>query len=126
MTEYEPSPILPIGSGEKSLAQSLVQKQEVNLWHRPEDPFSHPIQGELNETSKLLAKITRKIKRNKLTGEVVETSSDWSVEIIGSVNHVVRFRALADLQYIVPKENRINKLTEALNVGNGKNKIKKK
>lgn len=115
MTEYEPSPILPIGSkkflcieypgvvkrpkraiktlgGEKSLAQSLVQKQEVNLWHRPEDPFSHPIQGELNETSKLLAKITRKIKRNKLTGEVVETSSDWSVEIIGSVNHVVRFR----------------------------------
>lgn len=34
--------------------------------------------------------------------------------------------ALADLQYIVPKENRINKLTEALNVGNGKNKIKKK
>ncbi|CEJ02332.1 hypothetical protein RMCBS344292_16339 [Rhizopus microsporus] len=144
MPDYEPSPLIPIGDkkfldieypgivkrtkraiktlgGEKALAQSLANKTQVNLRFRPEDPFSHPIHGDIIPTSKLLAKVTRRVKRNKKTGQVEETDDDWRTEIVGSVTHSVRFRALADLQHIVPNTDRIRKLTQSLVTGNVQN-----
>lgn len=117
MPDYEPSPLIPIGDkkfldieypgivkrtkraiktlgDEKALAQSLANKTQVNLRFRPEDPFSHPIHGDIIPTSKLLAKVTRRVKRNKKTGQVEETDDDWRTEIVGSVTHSVRFRGI--------------------------------
>jgi general transcription factor 3C polypeptide 5 (transcription factor C subunit 1) len=127
MPNYEPSPLLPIGDkkflsveypgvvrrtkraiktlgGEKALARSLALNSQVDLWYRPEDTFSHPIHGDVIPTSKLLVKVTRRIKRNKLTGEI-ETDSKWDIEVVGNVTHAVRFRGKSPFFFAYVKFN---------------------
>lgn len=162
--EYEPSPILSIGDkrylcveypgyvkrknralatlgGEKALAEALAKETAVKFSYRPQDPFVHPIQGHIIPNSKLLVKVTRRVKRDKLTGEVIkEEEGKWKTEIQGLVTKTLRFRGkvvvrvsignnnhthtfiligLADFQYGVPKDDKIRELRHALAQGDG-------
>ncbi|GAA5804473.1 hypothetical protein HPULCUR_009968 [Helicostylum pulchrum] len=134
-TEYEPSPITPIGDktffcveypgyvkrvkraletlgGEKALTEALNTNSTVDLNYRPGDPFSHAIKGQILPTSKLLVKVTRRVKKNK------EAEAKWETKIEGVVTNTLRFRNLADFQYLVPKEDKVYQLKEALSKGN--------
>ncbi|KAG2235746.1 hypothetical protein INT48_009161 [Thamnidium elegans] len=133
--EYEPSPIIPIGDktffcveypgyvkrvkraletlgGEKALTEALNTNSTVDLKYRPGDPFSHAIKGQILPTSKLLVKVTRRVKKNK------EAETKWETKVEGVVTNTLRFRNLADFQYIVPKEDKVYQLKEALTKGN--------
>ncbi|KAI9256969.1 RNA polymerase III transcription factor IIIC subunit-domain-containing protein [Sporodiniella umbellata] len=143
MKEHEIAPIIPIANkkflcieypgvvkrvkraiqtlgGEQLLAQALAADLPVNLWFRPEDRFSHPIQGNIMKITKLVAKVTRRVKKSKLTGEIIETENDWKIEIVGYINRAVRFRNMADAQYLVPENNELVQLKHSLDVGNVK------
>lgn len=117
--EYEESPIIPIGDknylcveypgfvkrpkraiqtlgGEKALSEALALNTPVKLKFRPGDVFSHPIQGYIAPNSKLVVKVTRKVKRDKISGEIIkESDSKWKTEIIGTVTKTLRFRGKA-------------------------------
>lgn len=120
--DYEPSPIIPIGEkkylcveypgyvkrtkralqtlgGEKGLAEALANNTTVELKYRPGDIFSHGIHGQILTTSKLLVKVTRRVKRKdriteKEQEEEVEEDTEikWKTEIKGVVTKTVRFR----------------------------------
>ncbi|CAO3651959.1 unnamed protein product [Mucor hiemalis] len=139
--DYEPSPIKSIGDkrylcveypgyvkrkdralatlgGEKALAEALAKETAVKFSYRPGDPFVHPIQGHIIPNSKLLVKVTRRVKKDKLTGEVIkEAEGKWDTEIQGLVTKTLQFRALADFQYGVPKDDKIRQLRNALAKG---------
>jgi general transcription factor 3C polypeptide 5 (transcription factor C subunit 1) len=114
--EYESSPIIPVGTkkyfcveypgivkrekraikllgGEKALSNSLAAETAVELKFRPGDIFSHPINGHIQPTTKLLVKVTRHVKRNRKTGEIVEDAEPkWKTEIKGIAEKTLRFR----------------------------------
>ncbi|KAI8637625.1 RNA polymerase III transcription factor IIIC subunit-domain-containing protein [Parasitella parasitica] len=142
MSGHEPSPLIPIEKkkflcieypgfvkrtdrairtlgGESILSEALSNDDQVQLRYRAKDIFSHPINGDFLDTCKLLAKVTRRVKKNKKTGEIVQDDSDapWTIQILGTVEKTVRFRALADFQYIVPADDKIRQLKEALDMG---------
>ncbi|CAO0790251.1 unnamed protein product [Mucor circinelloides] len=140
MSGQEPSPLIPIEKkkflcieypgyvkrseraiktlgGESTLGEALSNNSQVQLRYRAKDIFSHPINGDFLDSCKLLAKVTRRVKRNKKTGEIVEDDAPWQYDILGTVEKTVRFRALADFQYLVPKDDKIRQLKTALNNG---------
>ncbi|KAK4511326.1 uncharacterized protein ATC70_012541 [Mucor velutinosus] len=140
MSGHEPSPLIPIEKkkflcveypgyvkkperaiktlgGESALSEALSNNWQVQLRYRAKDIFSHPINGDVLDSCKLLVKVTRRVKRSKKTGEVVEDDSPWQHQVVGTVEKTVRFRALADFQYIVPKDDKIRQLKTAISGG---------
>lgn len=153
---YEPSPIIPIGDktffsieypgyvkrveraletlgGEKALTEALNTNSTVDLKYRPKDPFSHAIKGQILPASKLLVKVTRRVKKNK------EAETKWEIKVEGVITNTLRFRSkflfflffqdiyikfyqidLADFQFLVPKDDKVYQLKEALMKGDGK------
>lgn len=61
----------------------------MQLNYRPEDEFSHPINGEVVNTSNLVLCVTRKI--HKASGIVESTTA----EIVGVAEKTARFRSMA-------------------------------
>ncbi|GAA5808263.1 hypothetical protein MFLAVUS_001651 [Mucor flavus] len=131
---YEPSPIIPIGDktffsieypgyvkrveraletlgGEKALTEALNTNSTVDLKYRPKDPFSHAIKGQILPASKLLVKVTRRVKKNK------EAETKWEIKVEGVITNTLRFRNLADFQFLVPKDDKVYQLKEALMKG---------
>lgn len=116
MTDHEPSPLIPIEKrkflcveypghvkkperaiktlgGESALSEALVNNTQVQLRYRAKDIFSHPINGDVLDTCKLLVKVTRRVKRSKKTGEIVEDdAAPWQHQVVGLVEKTVRFR----------------------------------
>ena len=116
--DYQVSPIVPIGDkryfsveypgyvknvdralaslgGEKALTEALTRETNVKLRYRPNDPFSHPIQGRILPTAKLLVKVTRRVKRDSATGEIIEDASEkYQTAVEGIVTKTVRFRGI--------------------------------
>ncbi|KAI8390287.1 RNA polymerase III transcription factor IIIC subunit-domain-containing protein [Blakeslea trispora] len=137
MSNYDPAPVLPVGpqrffcvefpghvkrperaikmiGGQKTLAEAITNNSVVELRYRDTNTFAHPIRGDIIPSSKLLVKITRRVKKNK---PVEEKEEPYQLEMLGVINKTLRFRALADFQYHVPSENRIRQLKEALMKG---------
>ncbi|KAI9477928.1 MAG: RNA polymerase III transcription factor IIIC subunit-domain-containing protein [Benjaminiella poitrasii] len=105
--------------GERALSDALSSNliSTIDLFYRKQDIFRHPLKGDILPTAKLVAKVTRRIKRirDPVTGEVLseEEVEPYQTEVMGVVTKVVRFRALSDFQYIVPIDDPIRKLKEA-------------
>ncbi|OBZ84692.1 Transcription factor tau subunit sfc1 [Choanephora cucurbitarum] len=142
MSNYDPAPILPIGpkkffcvefpghvkrperaikmmGGQKAIADAIVNTSVVELRYRDTNTFAHPIKGDIVPTSKLLVKVTRRVKKKKQQQEEEEEEEEgpYTIEMMGTVSKTLRFRALADFQYHVPSDDRIRQLKEALMKG---------
>lgn len=125
MPDTKPSPLIPIEKkkffcieypgyvkrtkraietlgGEAALSEALSNNYQIQLKYRAKDIFSHPINGDILDTCKLLVKVTRRVKRNKRTGEVVEEGEEedasWQPHILGIVEKTVRFRCWYNVQ----------------------------
>ncbi|KAJ3075678.1 tau 95 subunit of transcription factor TFIIIC [Podochytrium sp. JEL0797] len=98
----------------RAFSQDLVP---LELRLRPEDPFSHPILGEVISTSNLLLRVSKKRKKvpSGPNGTYLETDYRFDTEIVGLVTKTGRFRALADFQYLVNPEDPMFKLKQSLN-----------
>lgn len=77
--------------GEKTINEALSGENPIGLRYRPKDIFSHQITGDFLPTAKLVAKVTRRVKKNS-EGEVIEEDPNFKTEILGTAIKAVRFR----------------------------------
>ncbi|KAI8150225.1 RNA polymerase III transcription factor IIIC subunit-domain-containing protein [Fennellomyces sp. T-0311] len=100
--------------GEKKIANTLNKDiKTLELKYRPEDPFSHPISGDVISTAAVVLKITKRKKKSQPDEEAT-----YKAEAIGTVPRSCRFRAMADFQYLVPKDNKLREFRSSLEKGN--------
>ncbi|ORY49171.1 hypothetical protein BCR33DRAFT_847819 [Rhizoclosmatium globosum] len=99
---------------ERAFSNDLVP---LELRVRPEDPFAHPLLGEIIATSNLVLKVSKKRKKKGSgpNGEYIDSDYKFVTEIVGIVTKTGRFRALADYQYVVDPEDPMRKLKKSLN-----------
>nr|CAG8633064.1 8404_t:CDS:2 [Entrophospora candida] len=93
--------VLKTLGGQKGLKKA-INEDMMELWFRPDDPFSHPINGNVIPTSNLLLKVTRRKRRYV------------KCEVIGIISKTCRFRRIADYQYIPNPNDSIPKYRKAL------------
>lgn len=114
----------------ESAFKRTATKEEalLELRLRAENPFSHPVAGEVVGTSNILLKVvTRKRKRLR----TIHDNGDFTVEAIGTISKTARFRGLtlgmwidrllfmfllgmADFQYQPSTDDPMSKLRSAI------------
>ncbi|KAK0242443.1 RNA polymerase III transcription factor IIIC subunit-domain-containing protein [Armillaria nabsnona] len=88
-----------------SKAESLV---ELSL--RPDNPFSHPIPGEVVASNAILLKVVKRRKKKKPEDAEDGFIGEYTTEAIGVIPKTIRFRSLADYQYQPDVEDPMSKL----------------
>ncbi|KAK0206225.1 RNA polymerase III transcription factor IIIC subunit-domain-containing protein [Desarmillaria ectypa] len=88
-----------------SKAESLV---ELSL--RPDNPFSHPIPGEVVASNAILLKVVKRKKKKKTEGTENDFIGEYTTEAVGVIPKTIRFRSLADYQYQPDFEDPMSKL----------------
>ncbi|KAJ3723184.1 RNA polymerase III transcription factor IIIC subunit-domain-containing protein [Lentinula raphanica] len=92
----------------------------VELRFQPDDPFVHPVPGEVVANNSVVMKVTRRRRRKK----TVENASDGSgesgyigefkAEAVGVLHKTVRFRSMVDFQYRPEADDPISRLRSAM------------
>ncbi|ORY98520.1 RNA polymerase III transcription factor IIIC subunit-domain-containing protein [Syncephalastrum racemosum] len=96
--------------GEANLASIIKNSSSaIELRHRPTDPYAHPMVGEVSKGARILLKVSRR--------KGSDAPSDTHVEALGTVENSCRFRGISDFQYIVPKDDPMRQLRQALDRG---------
>ncbi|TFK27098.1 hypothetical protein FA15DRAFT_587283 [Coprinopsis marcescibilis] len=83
----------------------------LELSFNPENPFSHPIPGDVVNTNNLLLKVTR--RRRKLPNEDGEIG-EYKAEVVGVITKTARFRSMADFQYLPDMNDSVSQLRLAM------------
>jgi hypothetical protein len=75
--------------GQKRLTECYLNELEnlLELWYRPEDPYSHPILGQIVKTNNLLLRIQRKRRRGDAASPIIHDAT-----MVGIVHRTGRFR----------------------------------
>ncbi|EJD01218.1 uncharacterized protein FOMMEDRAFT_158350 [Fomitiporia mediterranea MF3/22] len=71
----------------------------LELNWRPEDPFSHPIPGDVVHANNILLKVTKRKRKRRDGVDLPEPEGEFVAEAVGIVPKTVRFRSMADFQY---------------------------
>ncbi|KAJ3091218.1 tau 95 subunit of transcription factor TFIIIC [Quaeritorhiza haematococci] len=102
--------------GHQSIEKSFNEQDlgSLELRYRPEDMFSHPISGDVINTSNLLLKVTRRRRKRPIPGADPSENQQTKMEIVGVINKTCRFRGIADFQYIPDQTDSIVQLRKAL------------
>ncbi|KAJ2575679.1 tau 95 subunit of transcription factor TFIIIC [Coemansia sp. RSA 1807] len=104
--------------GSKKLARDVVENvgMPIELRYRYKDPTSHPIKGEIiSNQNLLLVKVTRRVKKTSASSpSATKPPAIISAKVVAVIDKSVRFRKLADFQYIVPKTDPLAQITDAL------------
>ncbi|KXN69333.1 hypothetical protein CONCODRAFT_18385 [Conidiobolus coronatus NRRL 28638] len=121
--------------GLETLTKDFLNNGSFDLRYRPQDPLSHPISGDNIDTRKFLLKVTRRVRiKKKKDGENGHSSTEQRLpteeeldngevlsvegEVAGFINNTLKFRSLADFQYICTKNHPAIPLTKAIISGN--------
>ncbi|KAI8325334.1 hypothetical protein GQ54DRAFT_6627 [Martensiomyces pterosporus] len=102
--------------GHEKLARDFTEEVglPVELRYRYDDPVSHPINGEVVATQNLLLKVKRRVRKPRNGTEQQNNEVKTTVEAVGVIDKTVRFRKLADFQYIYPKSDPIVQFSKTL------------
>ncbi|KZP24581.1 hypothetical protein FIBSPDRAFT_1042044 [Athelia psychrophila] len=82
----------------------------LELSFRPDNPFAHPVPGDVVGTSNILLKIVKR-KRKAANGELV---GEYTAEAAGAITKTVRFRSMVDYQYQADMSDPVAKLRVAM------------
>jgi general transcription factor 3C polypeptide 5 (transcription factor C subunit 1) len=100
-----------------------VNEDLMELRFRPDDPFCHPINGDVIPTSNLLLKMTRRKKKQKKNvnheEEKANIKEDVKFDILGIISKTCRFRGMSDYQYVPNMNHPILEYRKALESLNG-------
>jgi len=97
----------------KTYERSMGGKQSsIDLRYRPDNPYHHPIPGEVLNSANLLLRIVRRRKKGQ---------EEWqeNAEIVGVIGKTCRFRTLGDFQYVPDRTWQMTKLRDALDALDG-------
>ncbi|CAG8481585.1 8635_t:CDS:2 [Dentiscutata erythropus] len=103
--------------GQRGLKKA-VNEDLLELRFRPNNPFCHPINGDIIPTANLLLKVTR--RRKKVTYHHTRRDSDeesikgFNFEIMGIISKTCRFRGMADYQHVPNPNDSIPRYRKAL------------
>ncbi|KAJ7591219.1 RNA polymerase III transcription factor IIIC subunit-domain-containing protein [Mycena floridula] len=98
---------------EKAFKRSGSKEDALLELHlRPDNPFSHPIAGDVVPTNNILLKITKR-KRKRRDGQV-EIIGEYKAEAVGVITKTARFRSMADFQYNPEMQDPVSKLRVAM------------
>ncbi|KAG8746768.1 tau 95 subunit of transcription factor TFIIIC [Ceratobasidium sp. 414] len=129
--------------GPKSLGRAFGEGGRIlELQLQPDNPFAHPVTGDVVATNKLLVKVVIRRKKKPLEtldgtatrtsatgasttdkgkGKEVETSAQggqsagtYTAEIVGVIPKTVRFRSMADFQYQPDEDDYIVQMRRAM------------
>ncbi|KAG9099693.1 tau 95 subunit of transcription factor TFIIIC [Ceratobasidium sp. 370] len=128
--------------GQKSLERAFGEGGRIlELQLQPDNPFAHPVTGDVVATNKLLVKVVIRRKKKNLEappdaprtsgagagtadkgkGKEVETSTQggqaagsYTAEIVGVIPKTVRFRSMADFQYQPDEDDYIVQMRRAM------------
>ncbi|KAJ3147212.1 tau 95 subunit of transcription factor TFIIIC [Geranomyces variabilis] len=95
------------GAIEKAFSEDL---KVLELRYRPDDPFSHPVNGEIIHTGNLLLSVTTKRRKRRPSSEPPQITTRF----LGTVTKTCRYRAIADFQWLVDAEDPIAKLRKSI------------
>ncbi|KAF9057282.1 RNA polymerase III transcription factor IIIC subunit-domain-containing protein [Panaeolus papilionaceus] len=94
----------------KRVAGKTQPMLELSL--RPGNPFAHPIMGEVSNSNNLVLKVVKR-KRKKKNPDDPDVG-EYTASIAGVMAKTVRFRAMADFQYLPDPEDPISQLRLAM------------
>jgi general transcription factor 3C polypeptide 5 (transcription factor C subunit 1) len=89
--------------GNHKLNASFRKNAPVELKFHPDNPFSHPVSGDVVRTSNLVLKVTKRKKKKPATemmmdiddGPVApEVAGEYTTEVVGSTSKTIRFRSM--------------------------------
>ncbi|XP_034899768.1 uncharacterized protein [Populus alba] len=94
--------IQTLGGTESILKARSSQSNKLELYFRPEDPYSHPVSGELRSCHSMLLKISRKKKNSSPVNDAKEESEEFHADIVARIPEAYYFEGMADYQHVVP------------------------
>ncbi|KAM0793466.1 hypothetical protein ACM66B_000909 [Microbotryomycetes sp. NB124-2] len=104
-------------NGGESQEQSTKDTQtksrtEIELSLSAQDPFHHPVQGNIARSANVVLKLVKRRRKQPLKDDLgtVTHSGTYSVQLAGIVTQTVRFRAMADFQYRAPTQDPMTQL----------------
>ncbi|TPX52602.1 hypothetical protein SeMB42_g01287 [Synchytrium endobioticum] len=108
--------------GHESMAKGFRDDiGRVDLRFRHQNPFAHPIPGDVVSTGNLIIKVTKRKRKIKHTDTFAAAHNacpnpyvEIQTEVIGVASKTARFRSLADFQYLVSDEDSVYKVRQAL------------
>jgi general transcription factor 3C polypeptide 5 (transcription factor C subunit 1) len=81
----------------RKVARNEGRDNLVDLKFRPENPFSHPVPGDVTSTSNLLLKVVKRKRRrlNPAQGspDKVECVGEYTAQVVGNIPRTLRFRS---------------------------------
>ncbi|KAJ7095191.1 RNA polymerase III transcription factor IIIC subunit-domain-containing protein [Mycena belliarum] len=86
----------------------------LELRLRPENPFAHPIPGDVVPTNNLVLKVVKRKRKNRTEAADGALQGEYTAEIVGSTLKTVRFRSMADYQYQPDMNDPVTKLRLAM------------
>ncbi|KAG2013884.1 hypothetical protein CC2G_010749 [Coprinopsis cinerea AmutBmut pab1-1] len=97
----------------RRMAPKTESLMELTL--HPGNPFAHPIPGDVVNTNNLLLKVTRRKRKQKDGVPPADGAiGEYKAEVVGVVAKTVRFRSMADFQYLPDMDDPISKLRVAM------------
>ncbi|KAI5583146.1 hypothetical protein POPTR_007G145000v4 [Populus trichocarpa] len=93
--------IQTLGGTESILKARSSQSNTLELYFRPEDPYSHPVSGELRSCHSMLLKITKKKKSSPINDAKQETD-EFHADIVARIPEAYYFEGMADYEHVVP------------------------
>ncbi|KIM91005.1 hypothetical protein PILCRDRAFT_159710 [Piloderma croceum F 1598] len=84
----------------------------LELRLRPDNPFAHPVPGDVVGTSNVLLRVVKR-KRRRVEGQDVPLG-EYTAEAVGVVSKTVRFRSMVDYQYQIDLNDPVAKLRLAM------------
>eukprot|EP00257_Ricinus_communis_P021369 XP_015580843.1 general transcription factor 3C polypeptide 5 isoform X2 [Ricinus communis] len=88
--------IQTLGGTDAILKARTSQSNKLELYFRPEDPYSHPAFGELRACNNLLLKISKKKKKTNS-----QCQTELSADVVARIPEAYHFDGMVDYQHVV-------------------------
>ncbi|PPQ95507.1 hypothetical protein CVT26_008535 [Gymnopilus dilepis] len=97
----------------KRTAQKSDTLLELSL--RPENPFAHPIPGDVVGANNLLLKVVKRKRKRSAENSDAPPIGEYTAEVVGVMSKTARFRSMVDYQFFPNPDDPITKLRMAMN-----------
>ncbi|GLB33609.1 putative RNA polymerase III transcription factor (TF)IIIC subunit [Lyophyllum shimeji] len=87
----------------------------IELKLRPNQPFAHPVPGDVVPTNNILFKVVKRRRKKRPEGEAGDGAiGEYTAEAVGVIPKTVRFRSMVDYQYQPDMNDPVSKLRVAM------------
>ncbi|KAG6833759.1 hypothetical protein H0H87_001191 [Tephrocybe sp. NHM501043] len=83
----------------------------LELKLRPDQPFAHPVPGDVVPTNNILLKVVKKRRKDRLEDGPI---GEYIAEVVGIIPKTARFRSMVDYQYQPDMNDSVSKLRVAM------------